>query len=583
MKIWITVILFLAISVAQTPSMNGQDRLGLGADYDVQEKVLIPTRDGAKISAIVVRKKANPVPSPTILQFTIYVRDEKNGDDINSLKEAADKGYVGVMAYTRGKRHSPEEIEPYEHDGQDAYDVIDWISKQSWSNGDVGMYGGSYNGFTQWAAAKKLHPALKTIVPYVAAGPGFGWPKENGIFINPNYEWTFLVTNNKTLDRQVGNDRKRFRAMQNQWWESGKPYRQLDRIDGTPNKIFQRWLKHPGYDQYWQDMVPYQEDFRQITIPVLSVDGYYNDSQISGLHYLREHVKYRPDAEHYLIIGPYGHFGAQRGGQRRFQGIEVNPVALIDLKKITYQWFDYVMKDGPKPSILKDKINYQVMGMDTWESAPSLAEMSNDTLQLYLSDQSNEEGATYQLTASPPEASGALKQRVDFKNRQRSTNNYYPDPIVRRDMDTGSGFVFVSEPFQEEFIVNGSFSSELVIRINKRDVDLGVTLYELTPEGLYFHLSYIIGRASYAKDRAKRNLLRPNEIERIPFSNSRLVSKKLRKGSRLVAYVDVNKHPFAQLNYGTGKDVSDEDISDANEPLEIEWHNKSFIRVPILK
>ena len=76
-------------------------------------------------------------------------------------------------------------------------------------------------------------------------------------------------------------------------------------------------------------MVPYQTDFAQIKIPVLSIDGYYNDSQISGLYYLREHTKYLPNAEHYLIIGPYGHFGAQRGGEKILNEMEVPSNALI--------------------------------------------------------------------------------------------------------------------------------------------------------------------------------------------------------------------------------------------------------------
>ena len=238
---------------------------------------------------MVIRKKGDTDPKPVILQFTIYVRDK--GRDIRTTKESADKGYVGVIAYTRGKRFSPDEIFPYENDGNDAYDVIEWISKQKWCNGSVGMYGGSYNGFTQWAACKTLHPALKTIVPYVAARPGQGLPVENNIFVNPNYEWAFHVGNNKYLDTLVENDRQRFRNMQNKWWESGVAYNRLDSIDGTPNKWFQRWISHPSFDNYWQSMTPYKKDFAQIKIPVLAFDGYYNDGQSSGLYLFERTAK----------------------------------------------------------------------------------------------------------------------------------------------------------------------------------------------------------------------------------------------------------------------------------------------------
>jgi predicted acyl esterase len=109
--------------------------------YDIQDNVLIITRDGASLSAIVVRKKGNIEPLPAILFYTTY--DQGTGDS-NFGKRAVDKGYVGIVAYSRGIRTNLKDYVPYEHDGNDAYDVIDWISKQSWGNGKVGMYGGSY-------------------------------------------------------------------------------------------------------------------------------------------------------------------------------------------------------------------------------------------------------------------------------------------------------------------------------------------------------------------------------------------------------------------------------------------------------
>ena len=114
-------------------------------------------------------------------------------------------------------------------------------------------------------------------------------------------------------------------------------------------------------------------------------------------------------------------------------------------------------------------------------------------------------------------------------------------------------------------------------------MDLGVTLYEVTPTGEYFHLSYYIGRASYAKDIEKRQLLEPNKMETISFTNTHFVSKQLSKGSRLLISVNVNKNPFSQLNYGTGKEVSDETIRDAKMPLQIKWYNDSFVKIPVLK
>ncbi|SDG48445.1 hypothetical protein SAMN05421825_3474 [Epilithonimonas hungarica] len=570
--VWLS---FFSIQAQQTLWGSQQEKESI---YNIQDSVMIRTRDGAEISAMVVRKKNDSVPRPVVLQFTIYVRDQ--GRDMQSLKEAADRGYVGVMAYTRGKRFSKSEIYPYETDGKDAYDVIDWISRQPWCNGKIGMYGGSYNGFTQWAAAKNLHPALKTIVPYVANRPGMGLPMENNIFINPNYEWSFYVGNNKYLDNKTGDDRKRFRDMMFKWWETGAAYNKMDSIDGTPNRLFQRWISHPAFDTYWQNMAPYKKDFAKINIPVLAFDGYYNDSQNSGIYYLRELNKYSPQTPTYLVIGPYGHFGTQMGGQEVINGYTVSKNALFPIKEYTYQWLDYILKDAEKPAFLKDKINYQVMGTDEWRSAASLEAMHNSYLKFYLSSVKIRDNG-YLLSQNKPEPNKYLIQKVDLADRTSSNNDYYPDPIIRESV-AGNGYVFTSEPL-DAMIVNGSFLGNIKLSINKKDVDLGLTLYELTPEGKYFHLSYYIGRASYTRDNTKRQLLIPGKKETITFENIHLISKQLQKGSRLVIVLNVNKNPFSELNYGSGKAVTTETIADAKEPLIIQWFNDSFVEIPILK
>ena len=112
-------------------------------------------------------------------------------------------------------------------------------------------------------------------------------------------------------------------------------------------------------------------------------------------------------------------------------------------------------------------------------------------------------------------------------------------------------------------------------------MDIGVALFEITPDGRYFHLSYYMGRASYANDMSKRQLLSPGERKSIAFDRSRLVCRQLSKGSRLLVVLNINKNPDAQINYGTGKDVSQETIRDATTPLQIKWYNDSFIKIPV--
>lgn len=561
--------------------------------YNSDREILIETPDAAHIAAMAMRPKEAKGQLPTLLVFTIYADDEWG---VSEARKMAAHGYAGVVAYSRGKGRSPDAPVPYEHDGDDARAVIDWITRQSWSDGRVGMYGGSYNGFTQWAAAKHLPPALKTIVPYVAAIPGLGLPMENNVFLNANYGWAFYVTDNKYLDKELYGNRQRWESLPINWYASGRAYRDIDRIDGMPNPSLQRWLDHPAYDVYWQSMVPYKDDFSKITIPVLTITGYYDDGQISALQYLKEHYRYNKNADHYLLIGPYDHFGAQQATKERvLRGYAIDSVAQFDTPEITFQWMDYIFRGAKKPPLLKDKINYEVMGSNIWKHAPSLEMMSNQALTLYLSDVKLSlpetrlsrldlaPGNVYELSGTGPASPGSLHQEINLADRKSTNNDYYPDTIVGKHPDLSNGYVFISKPFDAPVEIAGTFSGLIKARVSTKDLDIGVVLYEVMPDGRLVHLSYFLGRASYASDMSVRKLLTPDSVEAIPFDRTRMVCRKLVKGSRLLVALNVNKNPYAQINYGSGYDVSDEDINDGQLPLKVDWQNDSYVKIPIWK
>ena len=85
------------------------------------------------------------------------------------------RGYAFVPQDVRGRFRSEGEPVAFVNEVPDGYDTIDWIARQPWSNGDVGMWGDSYYGFTQWAAVASGHPALKAIVPRVTFADLDGW------------------------------------------------------------------------------------------------------------------------------------------------------------------------------------------------------------------------------------------------------------------------------------------------------------------------------------------------------------------------------------------------------------------------
>jgi len=551
--------------------------------YVVEKNIAVRTPDGATVCTMLVRPRAATRRLPALLNFTIYADTATN---LLDARRAASNGYVGVIGLTRGKLCSPDESVPYEHDGADAAALIDWIAAQPWSDGRVGMYGGSYNGFTQWAAAKHMPKALKTIIPAVAVAPGIDVPMDGNLFLSFVYPWPFYTTNVKTLDDSTYNNFPRWSQLNRGWYVSGRAYRDLDKIDGTPNPVYDKWLAHPTYDSYWQSMIPYKTDFARIDIPVLQTAGYYYGGPGAAVYYLTEHYRYNPRAEHYLVIGPYDHPLGQRGlvtalGDTIYEvgGYRVDPAALTDFVELRYQWFDYIFKGAPRLPLLADKINYEVMGANVWKHAPSIAAMSNQALRYYLIALRTDD--TYRASDRNPHTATTVGQAVDLRDRTDVDRRVPGGGIVDTEIDTWNGIAFVSNPLASPIETSGLFSGHLEFVTNKKDFDVNISLYELTAKKEYVLLSTYWARMSAVDGLESRRLLTPGTRERVDFKSVRLTSRRMAAGSRIVVLLSIIKQPDMQINYGTGKDVSDESIADANEPLIIKWFGDSFVDVPI--
>lgn len=553
--------------------------------YVTQENLLVKEGNGASVCAYVMRpKKAAPLPA--LLEFTIYA---SSPEAIRArARLSAAKNYVGVVGFTRGKVCSPGKAQAYLTDADDASALIDWISTQPWSDGRVGMFGGSYNGFTQWAAAKRMPKALKAIMPSAPVGPGIDVPMEGNVFWNFVYPWPFFTLDGKFNDQAVYGDTKRWRQLDQAWYASGRAYRDLEKIDGSPNPMFNQWLSHPSYDSYWQGMIPYQKEFSRVTIPVLLVAGYYYGGPGAAIYYFQQLEEYAPTSEHYLLIGPYHHLGAQYGvlddqGNLvdTLAGLSVDPVAQLDMYEVRYQWFDYVFKRAPRPALLGDKVNYEVTGANVWKHAPSLSAMGNGKLRLHLGN-SAADGHNLALNKKAPSGQGqAIPLTVNLADRSDLQQPPMGGGVVDTAIDTRNGLVFTSQPLETPTELSGLFSGRLDFITNKRDFDVEVDLYELTPQGRYVQLSQYWTRASYAADRSHRELLIPGREQHLSVAGNHLMSRQLQAGSRLVMVLSVIKDSGRQINYGTGQDVSDETARDAGAPLSIRWLTTSYIELPM--
>jgi uncharacterized protein len=541
--------------------------------YATDDEILIPVPWRPTLHVRVVRPKSAAGPLTALLELSI-------DPSRNFAKEYAAHGYAGVAAYMERGRIIP--FVPYQHDGEEARAIILWIAKQPWSDGHVAMVGEGYSGFTAWAAAAHPPAPLKAIATSAPFAPGVDRPMVGGIFENSAYRWSLQVTNtNPSLDAGFADDGV-WRALNEKWYRSGRPYRDLGRIFGRPNPIFIRWLNHPSYDRFWQTMVPFREQFAHLDIPILTTTGYFDESEPAALYYFSQHQRYNSHADHTLLIGPYDDNVIQHGSLTSpvLRDYAVDPVARVDLRELRYQWLDHALKGAPLPPQLSGRINYEVMGANEWQHAPSFAALAAGSQRYYLEAAGS--GTSHRLSKRKSPKLAAVAQTLRFKDRA-DAGWLPPNDLISRSLVTHDAVLYQSDPLPKATRMSGLVTGHLDFVVNKMDMDLDIAMYELRSSGEYLRLFNPADelRLSYAADRVHRHLLKAGERQQVAFTSARMTSRQLEQGSRLVMILRLSKRPDREINYGTGGDVSEESIADGKEPLKVRWLNDSYIDVPV--
>lgn len=351
-----------------------------GSPVDLMWGTKIPMRDGVGLNATVYKPKDMPAPLPVIFTLTPYVSDTYH----ERAYYFAQNGYVFILVDVRGRGNSEGTFDPIMQEAKDGHDVVEWLARQPWSDGQVAMWGGSYAGYDQWATLKEFPPHLRTIVPAAAAFPGVDW--NNKFFAPYEIQWltvTSGVTDNANLFGEQSFWIQKFRER----YLSHAPMADLDRIVGNPSAIYQTWRVHAPDDAFWAAMAPADEEFARMNIPILTITGHYDGDQPGAMEYYRRHLRLAPPEardRHYLIMGPWDHAGTRKPN-KEFGGLKFGDASIVDLNKLHKEWYDWAMKNGSRPEFLKGKIAYYVAGAEEWRYAESLNEIGSNRRRFYLS------------------------------------------------------------------------------------------------------------------------------------------------------------------------------------------------------
>ncbi|WP_448719622.1 CocE/NonD family hydrolase [Microbacterium natoriense] len=280
-------------------------RIPPAPESPLSSAVRIRARDGVLLAADAylpaVGEETDALPGDTILIRLPY---DKSGVYcfIPLVAEYFTRhGYRVVAQDVRGKFRSEGDALLFVNEVDDGYDTIEWITQQSWSNGRVAMWGDSYYGYTQWAAAASGHPALKAISPRVT-GTRLGEPvRRDDTARTRRVEWG--VTYMYPLTQFFEND-----ALH---WEPD--WSRRDFAAQAEEFIDQMGRRGLSYDQWYPHQVllprfPQGSPFAGRSVPTLHTIGWWDNCaplSWADVETIRRHPNW--DAHHYLRIESIDH------------------------------------------------------------------------------------------------------------------------------------------------------------------------------------------------------------------------------------------------------------------------------------
>ena len=580
--IFVFVITITGVSV----NSNAQ-----GIDPNDTVKILldqkVTMRDGVSLSANVWIPANQTEPLPVVFNMTPYIASAAHSWGVYY----AEAGYIYVSVDRRGRGSSEGVFRPLEDSGEDGYDVIEWLIKQSWSDGQIAMRGGSYTGMVQWKVMAEHHPNLRAAMPSASVYPGYDFPLHRNIFLSYTSRW-LAYTNGKNSNRKFFSDRDYWRSIKRKIYGENLPFKRISDLSQTNSKTFKKWLKHPTEDAYWKSLTPSEEDYSKIDIPILTISGYFDDDQYGALRYYDEHLSNASTKglnNHYLLIGPWDHQGTSRP-KVEYHGLTFDAKSKIDISKLQVDWLNWVLKGEERPSLIKDKVNYYIMGQEEWMHVESLASISSEVKTLYLSSPNSEANDVFH--------SGRLGEK---KSIEKDTDSYIYDPLDNYDLKvpesafdyggmwsqksafTNNALIYHSGPLGEEVTLAGRVSFTASISMDVPDTDMQVYLFAIMPDGQALRIGTDVMRARYRNGLTKEELVPIGKAQKYVFDTFRLTAHKLPKGARLRLILTALDDYNYEKNYNSAKPNSEQSGKDATT-ARIKLHlgkGRTFLTLPI--
>ncbi len=303
----------------------------------IERGTRIPLRDGVTLAADIYRPDAEGR-FPALVQVSYYVTDA------NMVDFFVPRGYVCVLANSRGRGGSEGQWDPYVNEPRDGFDTQQWVGEQSWCNGQVGTFGQSYNAFTQVMSAPLANPHLKCMVPIEGQQSFFGHQFNDGVLqLNVVFTHGLFATGATGLQGHIPIRDPHFLQLPLISAADKVPHPQAQRI--------KTWLQHASYDDHWKSF-SVKDKYDRIQAPAYFVTGWYDNLVLENFRNFRG-------------FRQQGGSEAVRDGTRLRVGPGVhgaNPLPRVE----SLRWYDYWLNGLPTGINDEAPLRIYVMGAGRW-------------------------------------------------------------------------------------------------------------------------------------------------------------------------------------------------------------------------
>lgn len=562
----------------------------------VERDVAVPMRDGTILRADVYRP-AEGGPHPVLLSRLPYDKSLPTSVGVapDPLRATA-AGHVLILQDTRGRFASGGEFSPFVHEADDGYDTVEWAAVQPWSNGAVGMIGGSYVGYTQWMAAASEPPHLRAIAPIVAPSDLHdGWVGEGGAVSQWfNTSWLLGVASD-IVARQGPGDVARAARLTEALDHIADHLPALPgavgpALDGAfVGDIYRTWLAHPERDGYWRALSP-REAHPRIRVPAFNVAGWY-DVFVGGSldNYIGLRARGATPAARdgsRLVVGPWCHAApllADPAGEVLF-GLGSSGAA-IDLPGLQLRFFDRWLK-GIEPGAGDDPaVRLFVMGENRWRDEADWPLARAIPTDYHLR-------AAGALSAEPPAADEAPDTfRADPNDPVPTLGGnlcglqlvHPPGAFDQRPIEAREDvLVYSTEPLTADVEVTGPVSAWICVASSAPDFDVTAKLVDVAPDGFARNVAEGIRRARYRLGMDRAVPLAPGEVAEIAV-DMHATANLFRAGHRIRLEIAASNWPRFDRNPQTGGVIAEAtELRPARQTIFHDAARPSRLRLPIV-